>query len=248
MRLAHTSGIAALALLANSAIALAQEPCRQLLQNAKDRSAEPTSREIAAQQAALCFQLPEEAVEKLHGESNAQGVGLADKQAAVAEAKNAEADAKSAIDFEGKLGFGVGIGFSWGRGPERVEDAEVVNGVVRVKRAATDKPRLFLEAHKFVWVNRARGIGVGPFVSVQSGADDALSSWGAGIMFGFREEAKQGDEPTSWNLGVGYLWDADVKTLGDGVVADAPLPEGETDIRYKNTSAGSIFVVFSRKF
>ena len=28
-----------------------------------------------------------------------------------------------------------------GRGPERIEEAEVVNGVVRVKRAKTDKPR-----------------------------------------------------------------------------------------------------------
>jgi hypothetical protein len=248
MKPANVSGIIALSLLAGSAVALAQDPCDQLLHKAKDRGVEPTSREIAAQQAALCFQMPKGAVEKLHGESNEQGEALADKQAAVAEARNAEADAKSAIDFEGKLGFGVGIGFSWGRGAERVEDAEVVSGVVRVKRAATDKPRLFLEAHKFVWVHRAQGIGVGPFVSVQSGADDALSSWGAGIMVGFREKAKQGDEPTSWNLGLGYLWDADVKTLGDGVVADAPLPEGETEIRYKNTSAGSVFVVFSRRF
>ena len=80
MKPANVSGIIALSLLAGSAVALAQDPCDQLLHKAKDRSVEPTSREIAAQQAALCFQMPKGAVEKLHGEIARLDAKLADPQ------------------------------------------------------------------------------------------------------------------------------------------------------------------------
>ena len=54
--------------------------------------------------------------------------------------------------------------------------------------------------------------------------------------------------PGGFLLGVGYGWTQGVKTLGDGIVADQALPDGETEIRYKTRSAESIFVFVSRRF
>lgn len=244
--------LACIVLCTTSAPAWSQDGCHAKLRVAQDKTVDPSQRQGAAREARLCFEirrntmLQDFAAKGMQMDEGTSAVSGADS--GVEQAEDAEADAQSADSFESKYGLGVGIGFSWGRGEERVDDAEVVNGVVRVKRESTDKPRLFLEAHKFLWVNSTRSIGAGPFVSIQSGADDALSSWGLGAMFGFRDDAAKGEHLTGWNLGLGYLWDADVKTLGDGVTADAPLPEGETEIRYKNSPAGSVFVVFSRKF
>ena len=55
-------------------------------------------------------------------------------------------------------------------------------------------------------------------------------------MFGAREKATKEkgfaqSTSNSWNLGVGYLWDDDVQLLGDGVVANQPLPSGESEIQ-----------------
>lgn len=202
---------------------------------------EPRDELLAVQQAIVCIQTRPLAAGTLPplDELNA--------------AKDREADAASKIDFEERLGLGLGVGYAWGRGPDRVEEAEVVNGVVRVQRSKTDGPRLFFEAHRFLWTFNNHNHGLGPFVSIQTGADDALSSWGVGLMFGAREKATQNkgvaqSTSNSWNLGVGYLWDDDVQLLGDGIVANEPLPSGETEIRFKRTSVGSVFMMFSRKF
>jgi len=56
------------------------------------------------------------------------------------------------------------------------------------------------------------------------------------------------DSNGSWNLGVGYEYAGSIKVLGDGITANQPLPSGETQVRFKNRSAGAVIVMISRRF
>ena len=60
-------------------------------------------------------------------------------------------------------------------------------------------------------------------------------------MFAFRKN----DSDKSLNIGVGYAWDPSVRVLGDGIVEGAPLPAGETQIRYKTTDQKGVMFLFS---
>jgi hypothetical protein len=144
------------------------------------------------------------------------------------------------------LGFNwaLGVGYSFGEGPQRVADAEVVNGIVRIKDDNTDQAVAILEVHHlFEGKNR---FGWGPFASVQTGEGDTALGFGVGLEFGWRDA-----DPKSaggFLLGVGYSWTQGVKVLGDGIVANEPLPTGETEVRFKNRSAGALLVFVSRRF
>lgn len=159
------------------------------------------------------------------------------------DAQEEEEEAGAAKSFMGS-NWAVGIGYSFGQGPKRITEAEVVNGVVRVKQDDTDKPIVLLEVHRLFEIGPR--FGVGPFASFQTGSDDAVLGFGVGVQFGWRDSAPKSSG--GFLLGVGYGWTQGVKTLGDGIVANEPLPEGETEIRYKTQSAESIFVFVSRRF
>jgi hypothetical protein len=112
---------------------------------------------------------------------------------------------------------------------------------------------VLLEAHyypeKITW--NTGDFGWGPFAAVETGSSgtsnsNGISGYGMGLIGGW----KVGDNTKSsgFNIGVGYLWEGNVQTLGDGITANNPLPTGETQVRYKNQSVGAIIVFFSWTF
>ena len=167
-----------------------------------------------------------------------------------AEAKEeAEKEKKSKTEeaFEG-INFGVALSLTMDLGDhERVESAEVINGLVRVTKDKNDIPRVMLETHYFFLPNvplfgHRKGMwGVGPFVGIQNGSNEFIESIGAGLMLGFRRSETATD---SFNISIGAVVDPSVKILGDGIEENEPLPEGESKIRYKETSQwGALFMV-----
>ena len=144
-------------------------------------------------------------------------------------------------------GWGIGVGAGFGQGADRIDGAELVDGIVRVNQDVTDSPRLFLEIHYFFdrqylehkW-------GHGPFATVNFGANgaDTLTSFGVGYMVGY----KRPDSSSSFNIGVGIALDSNVMQLGDGLSEDQPLPDGETEIRFKQSSEPALILLVSTKF
>lgn len=49
----------------------------------------------------------------------------------------------------------------------------------------------------------------------------------------------------SFNLGIGGTLDLDTRVLGDGLIANEPLPPRETTARTKQTPAAGLLVLFS---
>jgi len=147
------------------------------------------------------------------------------------------------------------LGFSWGVGAgavinlgedDRVETAEVVDGIVRVTKEANDTARVFAEVHLFRPINKEDTKGHGPFVAIQSSANDLIDSFSVGYMRGWRKDA---NATNSINVGFGLVLDTNVKELGNGIEEDQPLPPGENadSVRLKETSGLGlgIFVSFS---
>lgn len=177
---------------------------------------------------------------------------------------------KAKEDFEA-LGFGGGYGAVFDFGDSRVKEAEVIGGFVRVKDDDDLQFGPILELHKFIkafksdqlvkvgndWVLVEEmpdacvptgGVvktvplwSMGPFVTLRLGSDEIVQSFGGGLIFGFREA----ENDTSLNLGLALVWDPRVQVLGDGIEANKPLPDGETDIRYRTTNQMGILLMFS---
>lgn len=153
-------------------------------------------------------------------------------------------------DFKGlKLGVGLSLTLDTGSN-DRVDDAEVVGGLVRVKDEENARARIMLESHYFFLPQRsflgvsANDWGIGPFVAIQPGENDIVQAAGAGLMIGFRRP----DSSSSWNIGVGLVYDPNTKTLGDGIVANQPLPPGETTVRYKERAQKGVVILTSFSF
>jgi len=166
----------------------------------------------------------------------------------------------------GGIEFGIGMAFSTDLGDNiRVREAQIVNGLVRVTRSDDTRARLILESHYFLTppgrglpflglVNptreeRAAGQqpmwGFGPFVAVQPGSDNVIDAIGGGLMFGLRRPTTGTD---SFNVGLGFLYDLDVQTLGDGIIENEPLPAGETEIRYRRRAQSGFMIMSSFSF
>lgn len=172
----------------------------------------------------------------------------------------------------GGLEFGVGISYTNDLGNrDRIGSASVVNGIVRVDDENNGNARIMLESHYFFTpcgdLLRIRGLsrnpcewqgatgwkrgepkwGWGPFVALQpSGGDGKLiDAIAMGGMIGLRKSEKT---TQSFNFGIGYVMDINVKVLGDGVVANQPLPAGETAVRLKDTSQSGLLLISSFSF
>jgi len=163
----------------------------------------------------------------------------------------------------GGIDFGVGVSFSYDLGGElRVREAELVNGIVRVTEADNARARLILESHYFFTPagrsifglqntaasegsSAANNWGIGPFIALQPGSDAIIDAIGGGLMMGFR---RPGEGDDSFNFGIGVLYDVDVRTLGPGIEANQPLPDGETEIRYQQREQASILFISSYSF
>ncbi len=166
----------------------------------------------------------------------------------------------------GGIEFGAGFSFTLDVGTnDRISDAELVNGIVRVKDENNGRARIMLESHYFFTPtlkflnleNRApteengeiidpgkKQFGIGPFFALQPGSDNIIEAIALGLMIGFR----RGDTSESFNLGIGVVVDPNTKILGDGIVANQPLPAGETAIRFKEVMQTGVLVLASFSF
>lgn len=144
----------------------------------------------------------------------------------------------------GNFDFGVGLGVVLDPSGDRVDDAELVNGVVRVNEDSNITIRPMLETHVFAFP-LGDNLVAGPFLGVQLGSDQIIDSLGAGLMVGVRLGR---NDDNSLNFGLGAVVDPGVKTLGDGISADQPLPTGETDVRFRRRSRIGILFMTSYGF
>ncbi len=95
--------------------------------------------------------------------------------------------------------------------------------------------------------------------STATAASGIISGYALGWMIGFRQPTwTQNTDKTawvpsyngssSWNFGVGFSVNPNAQTLGDGLVANAPLPAGETAIRFKSQPLYGVILVSSFSF
>lgn len=172
------------------------------------------------------------------------------------------------------LGFGVGVSLTLDVGKhDRVDDASIVNQVVRVNKVSNAVPRLLLETHYFFTPNgellgfvsgmtnsvEAGGKmlelnkqhitwGHGPFVAIQAGSDDSIiNAVGFGWMIGLKRNDKP-ESTRSFNVGLGFIVDPSVKVLGDGFKANRAPPPGESVVRYRTTAQGGVLLMTSFSF
>ena len=177
----------------------------------------------------------------------------------------------------GGLGWGIGIATNFDIGGKRVGTAELTNNIVRIKDASSNVNVSFvLEAHYFlrdytlalggptsckaggtnyVYINCTE-LAHGPFVAVEVGggsagtpkADGLITAFAMGWMVGLRHPASSPDNKSSWNFGVGLRVTPNSQIFGDGIIANQPLPLGETVIRYKNEPRYGVTLLSSFSF
>jgi hypothetical protein len=167
--------------------------------------------------------------------------------AIVNEAKADEAEKAAAANFM-DLSWGLGFGFSFGL-EQAIDEAEVVDGVIRVTKDRTDQPRALFEFHRYFWCNKRETLtdrGCGPFLAVAATQDKVLAGVGVGMMFGLR--SKNPTDKEGFSVGVGGILDGDVKSLADGFKKNEPLPPGETTIRFEEKARWSGILFVTRSF
>lgn len=176
------------------------------------------------------------------------------------------------------IGWGLGVAADFDIGGKRVVDASIVNGITRVNDSSSNVGVGFvLEAHYFFkdWLlpfvkggcSRDRSgyrfpctdLATGPFVAVEVGGGtkattDAgpITAIALGWMVGFHHvdaaHLTNDTSTSSWNFGIGLRVDPQVKTLGDGFVANLPPPAGETAIRLKTQGRLGVMLLSSFSF
>ena len=67
-------------------------------------------------------------------------------------------------------------------------------------------------------------------------------------MVGFRQPSTTPIANLSWNFGIGAIYDPSVKVLGNGIVADRPLPAGETMLRTVEVGGWGLMLMSSFNF
>lgn len=162
------------------------------------------------------------------------------------EAAQLKKQAESEVEFMG-LSWGLGFGFSFSS-DELVDDAVVVNGVVKVKSQKKQQPRAVMEMHKYFWCNDGYTDGkrgCGPFIAVAATADKVLSGVGFGFMYGVKRGAGDSD---GFSIGVGAILDGNARDLAEGFKVDQPLPPGETTVRFEDKARWSALVFATMTF
>jgi hypothetical protein len=85
-------------------------------------------------------------------------------------------------------------------------------------------------------------IGIGPFVAIEVGggtsatpsSSNPITGYALGAMVGLHHPKVDStgkpvtNDTSSWNLGIGLRVDPKAQVLGDGIVANQPLPAGES--------------------
>lgn len=133
--------------------------------------------------------------------------------------------------------FGAGImaNIDFGGGSKmRIKNAKVVAGKVRIEEESKAQVGFFLEAHKFIKGTpdgKSKTVN-GPFVGLVMAGDAGIDSAILGWVWGFRQPKTS----QTLNLGLGLAISPRAQILGDGLMANSPLPVGETEIRFKKTT------------
>lgn len=255
------------ALQAQRVDAMVIEKLGEALEDKKFASVQETVQEICdpslemARRGRTVAQRAESAAEAVHCINRWRGTLLAlsadaDTRARVRELMqpmlDERAEVKKEADAQSKfmgLNWGLGFGYSFGS-DDAIDDAELVNGIVRVKSEKKQQPRALLEFHKFFWCNKDgdKEIGTrgcGPFLVVAAKDDKLLSGVGMGLMYG--QKAKIGDSE-GFSLGLGLILDGKVKSLADGFEKNEPAPAGETKVRFEEKARWSVLLFVTRTF
>ena len=172
----------------------------------------------------------------------------------------------------GGLGWGIGIAADFDLGGTRVTSATVVNNIVRVTDSSSNVDVSFvLEAHYFLrdyqfgftgptctlaaaLALNCSNVATGPFVALEIGGGSSATPAAGGPITGYAlgwmvglQHPTMASTSSSWNFGVGLRIDPKAQVLGDGLVANQPLPAGDS-IRYKTEPRTGIMLVSSFSF
>lgn len=216
--------------------------CDQPLQRSQDRTQTVDARLASAKEAQHCFASLQSVVAAESADPNAGQIVTSQ----LALATQSVQEKQSSTEFMG-LTWGLGFGYSFGE-DDAIDDAVIVDGVVRVKSRKKDQPRAVLEFHRYFWCNKGRtqlDRGCGPFFAVAATQDDALAGVGVGWMYG--RKSTPGDSE-GFSIGVGVILDAGIKDLAEGFKKDQPPPGTETTVRFEEKSRWSALVMFTRTF
>jgi hypothetical protein len=154
-----------------------------------------------------------------------------------------DAEAKFNTQFAG-INFGVGMALSFKSGRDRIESAIIQDKTVYVEKETNREPKLMLETHYFFTPEKAPWFGFGPFLGVQpdTAGGNLISAYAIGAMIGFKRKGSS----SSFNLGVAYNVNTNVKVLGDGLTAGGTT--SEANIRYKYINQPGILIMVSFGF
>lgn len=205
-------------------------------------------------------------VEKLYTPDVIRKMGADEAKLRLQQVSSREAEQRRDALEDFKRGAGLGVTVTTG-GDDRVEDARVVDNRIVVTKERTTIPRLMFEFHQLFTQNiltaegreKARRqivrceaqpiecpmIGVGPFVALQTSSESALDAVGVGVMIGLRNDPRK---EASFNVGLGVVWDSNIRVLANGFTDGGTLPAGETDVRFKEKSSTSLMLGFSFGF
>jgi hypothetical protein len=152
------------------------------------------------------------------------------------------------------LGFGIAFSVS-SCFKNFVTEAEVENGIIRLKKEQPLFGEIMLETHKFwsiktkAYENRfikveSNTVGIGPFLGIlmDSGSDSMINAISSGVMVGFRPDTSSSN---SLNIGVGLTARFKIKELRGDLTLDKALPDGVNEIKYQETAKLGVTVVFS---
>lgn len=154
------------------------------------------------------------------------------------------------IDRFTQAGFGLGLTLTVDTGRnDRVDEASIVNDIVRVDKDSNVRARLMLEGHVWLMCKKksdgscdANRTASGPFISLQPGSEKIIDAAGIGWMWRFPDKLFR---DKALNLGIGIVVDDDVQILGDGFEENQPPPPGETQVRFRNTDQAGVFIIAS---
>lgn len=146
------------------------------------------------------------------------------------------------------LGVGVGVSLS---DDDVISAAEIgADNVIRATQDDSEQPRVIMESHYYGLCRlpscNAAKFGVGPYFGIVAKDDKILSAFSAGVMFGWQDPTDT--SKAGFSVGIGALLDSDVKSLADGYEDGEPLPDGETEIRFRTESRWSGILFFTRTF
>lgn len=139
-------------------------------------------------------------------------------------------------------GYGVGVSYTHDLGrEERIKEAVLASDKVRVTHRQDGIIRPMLETHGWWKKPTANNGGWGVFAALQLGGEESISALGGGLMWGLKRKAGQ----SGFNVGLGLVADPDTQVLGDGIVANEVLPNGETEIRFKKETQYGLVLMFT---